>query len=62
MQVQININGTVKSTIDKCKKMAFEQYKDYILKNGYSEISKIFYGQLENTILCKGCNNISYKY
>jgi ubiquitin carboxyl-terminal hydrolase 8 len=62
MQVSININGTIRTSFDKRKKYAFDQYKAFLGKNGYSEINKLFYGQFESTITCKGCGNTSFRY
>lgn len=62
MQVSININGSIKNSFDQRKKYAFEQYKMFLSKNGYSEINRLFYGQFESTITCKGCNNTSFRY
>lgn len=62
MQVAINISGSTRSSIEERKRFAFDQYKKYIVNNGYSEINKIFYGQFESTVTCKRCKNVSFKY
>lgn len=62
MSVSINITGTVRTELEERKSSAFNQYKKYLMKNGYSFINSIFYGQLESIIKCANCNHSSYSY
>lgn len=62
MQVSINITGRIRTPVDERKNSAFLQYKNYLQKNGYSDINNLFYGQFDSTVVCKNCESSSYSY
>lgn len=62
MHVNINISGQVHSLNDDRKVNAFQQYKQFLLNNGYSFITSHFFGQFDGTITCKRCSKSSYRY
>lgn len=62
MHVSINISGSINSHSDDRKINAFQQYKQFLLKQGYSMINSTFFGQFDSTITCKSCNKSFYNY
>ncbi len=62
ISVSINISGAVRNLGEERKSNAFNQYKNYLSKMGYSEVTKMFCGQFDSTILCKSCGKCSYSY
>lgn len=62
MHVNINISGQIQSSSDDRKVNAFQQYKQFLSKNGYSFVTSHFFGQFDGTITCKRCTKSSYRY
>ena len=60
-EVKITIKGDIKNEMDKKAHQAMKRWKDYF-KDNYSEIIKIFYGQLSSDLICPNCENINTNY
>ena len=60
--VSISITGAVRNLGEERRSGAYQQYRNYLSKMGYSEITKVFCGQFDSTIVCKSCGKCSYSY